>query len=433
MVMKPEPWGQALDAVLDAGGPAAGAACSSCRPPAGRPFTQALAAELAAEPWLAFACGRYEGIDAPGASRTPPAHARRRGLASATTCSPAARSPCSSSSRRSAGCCPGCSATPGVATSRTRFTDGLLEGAVLHPAAGLARARGAAGAAVRRPRGDRPLAPRRGAAAYGALRPELLAGRRPLRRPRPGRAGGRGEFDRPARRLWQSRGLLRRAVRAAPRVARPAPGPCHRPRPLPARAVRPKEATPTCTPSTSSTPLRCARDVPDFRPGDTLDVDVRVVEGNRSRVQRFQGVVIRRQGGGVARDLHGPQGQLRRRRGAHLPGAHPGHRGRSRSSPAVTSVARSSTTCASCAARRPRSRRSATPRRAAKAEARSRRSPADAPRRRRAVRLLVAAACRPGRRPHPPAGVPSTRRRASGVATERPAPRARRPVAEEPA
>jgi large subunit ribosomal protein L19 len=40
-------------------------------------------------------------------------------------------------------------------------------------------------------------------------------------------------------------------------------------------------------------------DVPEFRPGDTLDVGVRVVEGNRSRVQHFQGVVIRRQGGGV--------------------------------------------------------------------------------------------------------------------------------------
>ena len=39
-------------------------------------------------------------------------------------------------------------------------------------------------------------------------------------------------------------------------------------------------------------------DIPDFRPGDTVDVGVRVVEGNRSRVQRFQGVVIRRQGGG---------------------------------------------------------------------------------------------------------------------------------------
>jgi large subunit ribosomal protein L19 len=40
-------------------------------------------------------------------------------------------------------------------------------------------------------------------------------------------------------------------------------------------------------------------DVPDFRPGDTLKVHVRVVEGSRERIQVFQGVVIRRQGGGV--------------------------------------------------------------------------------------------------------------------------------------
>jgi large subunit ribosomal protein L19 len=40
-------------------------------------------------------------------------------------------------------------------------------------------------------------------------------------------------------------------------------------------------------------------DVPDFRPGDTVKVHVKVVEGSRSRVQVFQGVVIRRSGGGV--------------------------------------------------------------------------------------------------------------------------------------
>jgi large subunit ribosomal protein L19 len=40
-------------------------------------------------------------------------------------------------------------------------------------------------------------------------------------------------------------------------------------------------------------------DVPDFRAGDTLKVHVRVIEGTRSRVQLFQGVVIRRQGGGL--------------------------------------------------------------------------------------------------------------------------------------
>ena len=40
-------------------------------------------------------------------------------------------------------------------------------------------------------------------------------------------------------------------------------------------------------------------DVPDFAPGDTLKVHVRVVEGNRERVQVFQGAVIRRQGSGA--------------------------------------------------------------------------------------------------------------------------------------
>ena len=40
-------------------------------------------------------------------------------------------------------------------------------------------------------------------------------------------------------------------------------------------------------------------DIPEFRPGDTVKVHVRVVEGNRSRVQVFQGVVIRRQGQGL--------------------------------------------------------------------------------------------------------------------------------------
>ena len=40
-------------------------------------------------------------------------------------------------------------------------------------------------------------------------------------------------------------------------------------------------------------------DIPDFRPGDTLKVHVNIVEGNRSRIQVFQGVVIARSGHGV--------------------------------------------------------------------------------------------------------------------------------------
>ena len=100
-------------------------------------------------------------------------------------------------------------------------------------------------------------------------------------------------------------------------------------------------------------------DIPDFAPGDTLKVHVRVVEGNRERVQVFQGVVIRRQGGGRAGDLHRPQDQLRRRRRAHLPGALADRRPASRSSPAATSAGRSSTTCATGSGRPRRSRKSA--------------------------------------------------------------------------
>ena len=40
-------------------------------------------------------------------------------------------------------------------------------------------------------------------------------------------------------------------------------------------------------------------DIPNFRPGDTLKVHVRVIEGNRSRIQVFQGVVIARAGDGI--------------------------------------------------------------------------------------------------------------------------------------
>ncbi len=41
------------------------------------------------------------------------------------------------------------------------------------------------------------------------------------------------------------------------------------------------------------------KDIPDFRPGDTVKVHVKVVEGTRERIQMFEGVVIRRRGGGL--------------------------------------------------------------------------------------------------------------------------------------
>ncbi|TFB23230.1 50S ribosomal protein L19 [Filobacillus milosensis] len=41
-------------------------------------------------------------------------------------------------------------------------------------------------------------------------------------------------------------------------------------------------------------------DLPEFRAGDTLKVHVKVVEGNRERIQVFEGVVIKRRGGGIS-------------------------------------------------------------------------------------------------------------------------------------
>jgi tRNA (guanine37-N1)-methyltransferase len=60
MVMRPEPWGEALDALAPPGGPQPRLIVPT---PAGLPFSQRTAAEFAGEPWLLFACGRYEGID----------------------------------------------------------------------------------------------------------------------------------------------------------------------------------------------------------------------------------------------------------------------------------------------------------------------------------------------------------------------------------
>jgi tRNA (guanine37-N1)-methyltransferase len=72
MVMKPEPWGRALDTLAPPGDPQPHLVVPT---PAGLPFDQRLAADLTREPWLLFACGRYEGIDervlAEASSRMP--------------------------------------------------------------------------------------------------------------------------------------------------------------------------------------------------------------------------------------------------------------------------------------------------------------------------------------------------------------------------
>lgn len=63
MVMKPEPWGEALDTVLATKEPDQEPPVLVVPTPSGRPFTQELAVELAGKPWLVFTPARYEGID----------------------------------------------------------------------------------------------------------------------------------------------------------------------------------------------------------------------------------------------------------------------------------------------------------------------------------------------------------------------------------
>lgn len=101
-------------------------------------------------------------------------------------------------------------------------------------------------------------------------------------------------------------------------------------------------------------------DIPDFRPGDTLNVHVKVIEGSKERIQIFKGVVIRRQGGGVRETFTVRKVSF----GVGVERTFPVHSPTSRSSRsslAATFVARSCTTSAICVARPPRSKKSADP------------------------------------------------------------------------
>ena len=101
-------------------------------------------------------------------------------------------------------------------------------------------------------------------------------------------------------------------------------------------------------------------DVPDFRPGDTLKVHVKVTEGNRSRIQVFQGVVIRRQGGGLRETFTVRKVSY----GVGVERTFPVHSPSIDKIEAVTrggSAVPSCTTCVTCAARRPGSRSGGRP------------------------------------------------------------------------
>ncbi len=67
--------------------------------------------------------------------------------------------------------------------------------------------------------------------------------------------------------------------------------------------------------------LSAGKDIPDFEPGDTVLVNVKVVEGDKSRVQAYEGVCIGRTGAGINESFTRPQDFVRRRRRARVPAA----------------------------------------------------------------------------------------------------------------
>ena len=149
----------------------------------------------------------------------------------------------------------------------------------LHAAGGVAGARGAGRAAVRQPCRGRRLAARAERGDYPERRPDLLATRAHMTQRRlPANGRGLGTDERTLTDEHPS------AIRS--------------------RADRPAERN---------------RSVPDFAPGDTLRVTVKVVEGERSRTQAFEGVCIAPVQQGAEQQLHRAQDQLQRRRGACVP------------------------------------------------------------------------------------------------------------------
>ncbi len=96
--------------------------------------------------------------------------------------------------------------------------------------------------------------------------------------------------------------------------------------------------------------MKPAEEIPAFRPGDTVEVNVKIQEGNNSRIQAFTGVVIARQGGGVretslfVRSASAPVWSVASR-------CTPRSSTPSRWSARAVCVAPSCTTCATCAVR----------------------------------------------------------------------------------
>ena len=178
--------------------------------------------------------------------------------------------------------------------------DGLLEAPVYTKPPTWRGLRGTRGAALRRPRPDRPVAAGAGAAAYRGppARPAGRASTRPRSTSRTSRRSPGADFRYPSA-VWQSSEVAAcPPARVAARISSTVAG-SESPTRTPATGV-PRVHKDAAMNTLDALDAQSRRtDIPDFRAGDTLKVHARVVEGNRSRIQIFQGVVIRRQGAGL--------------------------------------------------------------------------------------------------------------------------------------
>ena len=214
MVMKPEPWGEALDEVLPDGRDA------GRHDAVGQPFTQALARELAGREHLVFACGRYEGIDQRVIDEAA-TRAEVREISLGDYVLNGGEVAALAITEAVVRLLPGFMGNPESLVEESH-EDGLLEYPVYTKPASLARARRAAGAALRRPRRDRRVAARAGRAPH----------RRAPARPRCTRSTPRSTTSRSGRSSRPTRGSC---------SCSSAPAGCRSSRTTPASGSRPCE------------------------------------------------------------------------------------------------------------------------------------------------------------------------------------------------
>ena len=265
MVMKPEPIAAALEAVRAAGAPGQRVVYLT---PAGRPYTQRVAEELAREQEVTLLCGRYEGIDQRviDAFVTDELSVGDYVLSGGEV---AAMVVVDSVARL----------LEGVITQGLAGGGELLPRAAgvpaLHAARGVPRDAGAGGAAVGAPREDPPVA-----------------------------ASEEHRED--------DGGTVRSSSRRRTFLPRRAGCSLEQTR-------REKETSMDMIKAIEAEQLK--ENAEEFRIGDTVKVHFKIIEGKTERVQVFEGIVIAMKRDGPAQDLHRPQDLLRRGRREDVPPA----------------------------------------------------------------------------------------------------------------